>query len=63
MDRGAWWAIVHRVAKNWAGLKQLSLHDWIAKSVSYSLKFPMGLGASLVVQWVENLAAVWETGV
>ena len=24
MDRGAWWAIVHRVAKSWTPLKGLS---------------------------------------
>ena len=24
MDRGAWWAIVHRVTKNWTHLKWLS---------------------------------------
>ena len=24
-ERGAWWATVHRVAKSWTGLKQLSL--------------------------------------
>ena len=32
MDRGAWWAIVHTVAKSWTGLKQLSTQsrrqDW-----------------------------------
>ena len=26
MDRGAWWATVHRVTKNWTRLKQLSTH-------------------------------------
>ena len=26
MDRRAWWAIVHRVAKSWTRLKQLSMH-------------------------------------
>jgi len=26
MDRGAWWAIVHRVAKRQTQLKQLSMH-------------------------------------
>ena len=25
MDRGAWWATVHRVAKNWTWLKRLSI--------------------------------------
>ena len=26
MDRGAWWATVHRVAKSWTRLKRLSTH-------------------------------------
>ena len=26
MDRGAWWATVHRVTKSWTQLKQLSRH-------------------------------------
>ena len=26
MDRGAWWATVHRVAKSWTWLRQLSMH-------------------------------------
>ena len=26
MDRGAWWSIVHRVAKSWTQLRQLSTH-------------------------------------
>ena len=26
MDRGAWWATVHRVAKSWIQLKQVSIH-------------------------------------
>ena len=26
MDRGAWWATVHRVTKSWTQLKQLSMH-------------------------------------
>ena len=25
MDRGAWWVAVHRVAKSWTRLKQLSI--------------------------------------
>ena len=27
VDRGAWWAMVHRVAKSWTGLKRLSTHS------------------------------------
>ena len=26
MDRGAWWAVVHRVTKSWTRLKRLSMH-------------------------------------
>ena len=26
MDRGAWWATVHRIAKSWTQLKRLRLH-------------------------------------
>ena len=29
MDRGAWRAIVHRVAKNWTQMKQLGMHTHI----------------------------------
>ena len=29
MDRGAWWATVHRVAKSWIQLKRLSMHAHI----------------------------------
>ena len=36
MDRGAWWATVHRVAQSWTQLKQLSLHTLI-KSMSGAL--------------------------
>ena len=33
MDRGAWWATVHSVAKSRLGLKQLSMqHRWVVKS-------------------------------
>ena len=30
MDRGAWQATLHRVAKSWTGLKQLSMHAALA---------------------------------
>ena len=26
MDKGAWWATVHRVTKSWTQLKQFSMH-------------------------------------
>ena len=31
MDRGAWWATVHRVAKNQTQLKRLSTHARVAQ--------------------------------
>ena len=30
MDRGAWWATVHRVTQSWTQLKQLSVHADVA---------------------------------
>ena len=32
MDRGAWWAMVHRVTKSWTQLKRLSIH---ARTIVY----------------------------
>ena len=32
-DREAWWATVHRVAKSWTQLKQLSTSTWIEMSI------------------------------
>ena len=29
MDRGAWWATVHRVAKSWIQLERLSTHSYL----------------------------------
>ena len=39
INRGAWWVTVHRVAKSWTQLKQLSLDAILI------------LGASLMAQW------------
>ena len=30
LDRGAWWATVHRVAKSQTRLKQHNMHTWIS---------------------------------
>ena len=32
MDRGAWWATVHRVAKSWTQLKPLKVKMWVPQS-------------------------------
>ena len=29
MDRGAWWATVHKVAKSWTRLKELNTHTHV----------------------------------
>ena len=31
VDRGAWWAAVHRIAQSWTWLKQLSMHASIGE--------------------------------
>ena len=35
MDRGAWWATVHRVTRSWTWLKQLSTHARRNETRSY----------------------------
>ena len=37
MDRGAWWAMVHKVAKSWTWLKWFSMHAWPGNSTSVYL--------------------------
>ena len=37
MDRGAWWAAVHRVAKGQIRLKQLSTHAYIKQIMNKDL--------------------------
>ena len=34
MDRGAWWAVVHRIPKSWTQLKQLSKHARKIKAIA-----------------------------
>ena len=47
MDRGAWQAIVHRVAKSWTRLKWLSMHTWARNSdLSFSEFWGERLGLS-----------------
>ena len=47
MDRGAWWAIVHGVAKSWTWLKQFSTHARTVYMLSL-LTFPLGFPHSSV---------------
>ena len=44
VDRGAWWAAVHRVAQSWTQLEQLSMHACIGE----------GNGNPLQYSWLEN---------
>ena len=41
MDRGAFWAIVHRVEKNQIPLKQLSTHAYPLQKQIYLILFPL----------------------
>ena len=34
IDRGAWWAAIHRVAQSWTRLQQLSMHACIEKEMA-----------------------------
>ena len=57
VDRGVWWAAVHRIIQSWTRLKQLSMHACIEE----------GNGNPLQYSYLENptgggtwLAAVYE---
>ena len=52
MDRGAWWATVHEVAKSWTQLKQLCMPA-----------FMIFMGIPLVAQRAKNPPAMQETRV
>ena len=57
MDRAAWRARVHRVAKSWTWLKWCSGHTCIPWKARYVIR------ASLVAQMVKRLPTMWETWV
>ena len=50
MDKGVWWATVHRVAKSWTQLKRLSMH---AASAFQTAAFVLG---PVVSECVEALS-------
>ena len=61
MDKGAWWATVHKVAKSWTWLKQLSMHA----QVIYSLKFSCyGIwtlqGTTIIHKYILFKIYVWK---
>ena len=58
-DRGAWWAMVHRVAKSWTQLKQLSTHACTPALTC----FPSGSDCKESVSAVSESPAVQETQV
>jgi len=59
MDRGTWWATVHRVVESWIRLKQLSLQAWFdwqcsVQPRSWFCHFFLSVvpGNSLEVHWL-----------
>ena len=55
MDRGAWPAPVHRVAKSWKWLKRLSMHACtVAKPTHFRLEFAWSLSISLLAAYHAN---------
>ena len=50
MDRGAWWATVHRVAKSWTELKQLSTHAR-GKRERDKVRDRVSLGITSTFEW------------
>ena len=54
MDRGAWWAMVHRVAKSWTWLKRLSMHACKNVNKHYSSVFSI-FGA--LCKWNHTICA------
>ena len=60
MDRGAWWAIVHRVAKNQTQLKRLSMHTRThAKTPELRIMRCFFWGGVSKVYWKYYSAAEW----
>ena len=62
MDRGAWWATVRRVAKNWTQMKCLSMHIQLYQHPSPFLKMEntanrKGLPRCLQAWWVTQTSA------
>ena len=39
VERGAWWAVVHRVAQSWTQLKRLSIHACIGEGNGNPLQY------------------------
>ena len=59
MDRGAWQATVHRVAKSWTQLKPLSTHEFLFTSQTHVCSHLLPLLATFHVE--ESLSA-WAPG-
>ena len=54
MNRGAWQAMVHRVTKSWAWLKQLSMYDIDCKLSSFSSYF-----ICFLVHFLKSESGLW----
>ena len=66
VDREAWWATVHRVAKSWTQLKWLSMHTWLSRfsALSWSLEAEPETGVGMCASYrgstfQENLGRLW----
>ena len=43
MNRVAWWATIHRVAKNWTQLKRVRMHSRTREGGLCGILYPFGL--------------------
>ena len=54
MDRGAWWAVVHRVAKSQTRLKQQHTHTSMPSTCRHSIISHGQMGVWLKVAWLRG---------
>ena len=55
MDRGAWWATVHRVTKSQTRLKRLNMHAHTVGRCSPALREPSCSFVKQFDSWISNL--------
>ena len=66
LDRGAWWATVHRVTKSWTRVKQLAhthTRPLIWNSVLYFALNPITFGPSSIPSLVSQVLVAWGVSV
>ena len=62
IDRGVWWATVHRVAKSWTRLKRHSMHTQNPLTASILIQEPVSVALQLHVL-ISNLPLSLSLGV